>query len=191
MPSPTRHTGLKTFKVNAGYGRSLHISLSDKHPAVYVSYSFNNSNPNIKRLLTTMSDYIKRWIGFKDQLSIANNIEEGNSLLVNTRPLSYIYVGREVFVFKTEEEIHEYVSPEGGAQIPFSIAYSPKRAFFLHEQKSVSVEDILLTETVNGVKKTIDELVDTDALYLYRAFYKHTRNGTWSAKDMQIESRML
>jgi len=183
--------GLKTFKVKAGYGRSLHTSLSDKHPAIYVSYSFNNLNPNTMRLLTTMSDYVKRWIGFKDQFSIANNVEEGNSVLVNLRPLSYIYVGREVFVFKTGDEIQEYVSPEGGAQIPFSIAYSQKTVFFLHEQKSVSIEDIQLTEKVNGVKKTMQELIESDALHLYRSFYKHTRNGTWTANSIQIESRML
>lgn len=190
MPSPARRRELITFKVITGFGKSLHISLSDKHPAIYVSYSFNAS-PDVLRQLTTMSDYVKRWVGFKDQFSIMDNIEEANSVLVNLRQSSYIYVGREVYVFKTEEEIEHYVSPEGGARIPFAIAFTETRLFFLHEHKSVPIEDVQLTERINGVEKNMEELMNSDALHLYRAFYKYTRNGKWNAVNIQIESRML
>ena len=184
MPSPVRLKGLRSFKTVAGYGRTLHVSLSEEHPVIYVAYSFSSS-PDAKRLLTTMSNYVKRWVGIRDSRSLTNEIEEGNSILVNVRPLHYVYVGREVYTFKTKDEIVQYVSPEGGAKIPFSIAFTPTMVYFLHERRMVSVADVLLEHPAEK------DFLGIDALELYRTLYKQMRDGQWDVQDIPIESRML
>lgn len=166
------------------------MSLSEEHPAIYVSYSYL-SNPEARRLLTTLSSYEKRWIGARDPSCAVGGIEEGNSVLVNLHQHRYFYVGRDVFAFRTEDEVVSYVSPEGGDRIPFSIAYTPTMVYFLHAQQRVPVDEVLSTEKKGNVELTFEQLQAKDALQLYRALYRNTSDKTWNAVPIQIESRML
>lgn len=47
---------------------------------------------------------------------------DGNSILIQIDPTFYIFVGSEIFSFKTENQIIDYVSPIGCSDVPYPYA---------------------------------------------------------------------
>lgn len=56
---------------------------------------------------------------------------DGNSILLKLRPLTYVYIGSEIYQFKARAEIVEYVSPVGNSDVPYPYARDSEGAAYL------------------------------------------------------------
>jgi len=61
----------------------------------------------------------------------------GNSILVNIKDNIYVYIGPEVYEFKTEDEIVKYFSPIGPNDVPYPYAVGTQYTYFMLEKQYV------------------------------------------------------
>lgn len=71
-----------------------------------------------------------------------------------------IYVGCEMYSFKTDDEIIDYVSPMGNNDVPYPVAYSDENVYFM-EGQFVKIKELATPVTVSN------------ALLLSQEFYGH------------------
>lgn len=68
--------------------------------------------------------------------------EELNSLIVSMNRY-YVFVGHEVTSFVTDEEITHFFAPDGGNDVPYPVAVSASRVYFLLDYESGRRSDFL------------------------------------------------
>lgn len=56
---------------------------------------------------------------------------KGNSILVNLSDMNYIFIGWDIYSFKTDEKINEYRSPVGNSDVPYPYAVSKNYVYFM------------------------------------------------------------
>lgn len=58
---------------------------------------------------------------------------DGNSILIELSDNLYMYVGSEIYTFKTEEKITKYHSPIGNSDVPYPYAISTSFVYLMLE----------------------------------------------------------
>ena len=69
------------------------------------------------------------------EFSVANNSHDydGNTLLLEFEDKEYVYIsGLEIFKFKTDDKIIDYISLIGNNMIPYTFAVGEKYTYFLY-----------------------------------------------------------
>lgn len=56
---------------------------------------------------------------------------DGNSILIKIKNNKYVYIGPEIFSFKTDDDIIEYISPVGNSGVPYPYAIDNKGKYYL------------------------------------------------------------
>jgi hypothetical protein len=56
---------------------------------------------------------------------------DGNSILLEIKKKSYVYIGSEIFAFKTDNDITDYVSPVGNNDVPYPYAIDSEMNYYL------------------------------------------------------------
>jgi hypothetical protein len=130
-------------------GRPFKVVATNRGIEVY-------SNTEKKLLLL-----IKRFKGYWAGVDPKDAKMRGNSILVQKTKKSYISIGREILSFETEEEINDYVSPVGNADVPYPVAYTANYVYFMLDMEYVR-RDKLTTEA------TPDNAED-----IYSEYYGH------------------
>jgi len=85
-------------------------------------------------------DIDKVWI-YKEEEE-KGSWDRGNSLLVLRKDGSYVFIGDLIYSFRTEEPIEEYTSEVGHSDVPYPVALSSTKAYFVLSCQWVSIEDI-------------------------------------------------
>jgi hypothetical protein len=58
----------------------------------------------------------------------------GNSILLKLKVKNkYVYIGDEIYEFKTKDEIIEYYSPIGNNDVPYPVAFGKENIYFMPE----------------------------------------------------------
>ena len=105
----------------------------------------------VKEQLIIETPYKKLWVGDND-LDLDHyeegDIYAGNSILVQLPGSTYMYIGSEIYTFRTEEgdRINMFFSPIGRNDVPYPYAIGDRMAYFMLDRKAVSVDTI----DVNG-----------------------------------------
>ena len=73
---------------------------------------------------------------------------DGNSILVNTEGNNYVYIGSEIYSFKSLSKIVEYVSPVGNNDVPYPYAIDIQGNIYLMLEKVILLD---------GVEKLVGE----------------------------------
>ena len=73
---------------------------------------------------------------------------DGNSILVNTEHNNYVYIGSEIYSFKSLSKIVEYVSPVGNNDVPYPYAIDIQGNIYLMLEKVILLD---------GVEKLVGE----------------------------------
>jgi hypothetical protein len=109
---------------------------------------------------------IKKFIGFWIGIDTGNencyfrlvaDEFKGNSILIQETKFSYVSVGQSVYRFATDEKILDYMSPVGGSDVPYPIAYSEKNVYFILENKYVPIERLNTPATPINAEKMYSE----------------------------------
>ena len=78
------------------------------------------------------------------EFSEAEDKEEfnGNTLLLGGQNIEYVYIsGLEIFKFKTDDEIIDYISFIGNNVIPYTFAVGEKYTYFLSTHYTINKND--------------------------------------------------
>lgn len=114
----------------------------------------------------------------------------GNSILLQLRDNKYVYVGSNVYKFKTGDIITEYYSAVGNNDVPYPIAIGEEAAYFMLDQDYVLLEKINelgidLTDGEPGIDHPSEIKPD-----LYSFYYGHN-NGYPAFKKYTIKMKSL
>jgi hypothetical protein len=75
---------------------------------------------------------------------------KGNSILIQTAPGKYIYIGHEIYSFQTRdgENIKQYYSPIGNSRVPYPYAVGDTYTYFMLDKQTVPNEYLDLKNDV-------------------------------------------
>lgn len=76
----------------------------------------------------------------EDPHSESKDKDIGNSVLVKIDKNNYVFIGSEIFSFKTTDEIKTFVSPIGNSDVPYPYAIGTKFVYLLIENVFFPVE---------------------------------------------------
>ena len=69
----------------------------------------------------------------------------GNSILLELTDDTYIYIGKEIYEFQTEDTIESYYSLIGNNDVPYPIALGTDNIYFMLDNTYVSREKVLFS----------------------------------------------
>lgn len=92
-------------------------------------FELSDSKQNIYKLFKTIKSYQNIFIG-KDPMY---KNYTGNSILIELLDNLYMYIGSEIYTFKTDEKITKYFSPVGNSDVPYPYAISKNYVYLMIE----------------------------------------------------------
>ncbi len=102
-----------------------------------------------KNKVVLKTRYQKIFIGdnnLKEPRAAPKGKYPGNSILVRISADNYIYIGSEIYGFKSPDTIKEYYSPVGNSHVPYPYAVGDKYVYFMLDRIAVPKEQIDLTK---------------------------------------------
>ena len=72
----------------------------------------------------------------------------GNSILVKITNNKYIHIGCEIYKFETNDEIVDYISPVGNADVSYPVAFGENNVYFMLDKKMIRINDFEMPVTV-------------------------------------------
>uniref|UniRef100_A0A6C0CBD1 Uncharacterized protein n=1 Tax=viral metagenome TaxID=1070528 RepID=A0A6C0CBD1_9ZZZZ len=142
--------GLASYAVHCNGGRPFIVNVEPGEINILVG------DTTYKRL-KPIKDFEGYWTGY-DASPYKNH---GNTILIKINEHKYIYVGCEIFSFRTKEEILDFISPLGNSDVPYPLAYGTENIYFLCERSYVRADQMHLEPTVLNAEE------------LYGEFYGH------------------
>ncbi len=144
----------KEYEIIDNYNRPFIAVVGSGKVTIY-STKHTDSKPiqylKDKEILST--SHLKVFIGdndLKDNHYAKKGMFPGNSILIKVSPQKYIYVGDQIYSFKTDDPITSYYSPLGNNQVPYPYAVGEKSVYFMLDRIAVPVEQIDLKEDGYG-----------------------------------------
>lgn len=107
-------------------GRPFKVEINEDNHVVDVYGNYQESKTYNKKLYSTK--YTNIWIGKSPKIEMTlfsggyGKKFEGNSILVETGNLEYVFIGGNIFSFKSIAPIKTYVSPVGNNDVPYPYA---------------------------------------------------------------------
>jgi hypothetical protein len=107
-------------------GRPFKVEINEDKHVVDVYGNYQESKTYNKKLYSTK--YTNIWIGKSPKIEMTlfsggyGKKFEGNSILVETGNLEYVFIGEKIFSFKSIAPIKTYVSPVGNNDVPYPYA---------------------------------------------------------------------
>ncbi len=102
-----------------------------------------------KNKVVLKTRYQKIFIGdnnLKEPRAAPKGKYPGNSILIRVSADNYIYIGSEIYGFKSPDTIKEYYSPVGNSHVPYPYAVGDKYVYFMLDRIAVPKEQIDLTK---------------------------------------------
>lgn len=102
----------------------------------------NYQKPEYDVHLLSIKKFIGFWIGLDTghencYFRLSPDDFKGNSILIQETKTSYVSVGWYVYRFTTDEEILDYMSPVGGSDVPYPVAYSKNNVYFILDNQYI------------------------------------------------------
>jgi hypothetical protein len=76
--------------------------------------------------------------------------EDHNSILIKITDVEYVYVGSEIYSFKTKTPIINYYSPLGNNDVPYPVAYGENEVYFMCDYEYVTFQQMKTPCTARG-----------------------------------------
>lgn len=137
----------------------------------------DNMKCQFDELVLTIKNYRDVFIGYspKNKMTIFSGGYgpkfNGNSILVETKKLTYTYIGESIFEFKTHDPIIDYISPVGNNDVPYPYAIGEDNIYLMLYNKYIPR---------NILKK------NQDVYYLlFESFKKKNKNKKTKNKNLK------
>lgn len=119
---------------------------------VYTNLYSDDKLHNPDKKILDMS-YIKLFLGdnlLNDPKSGKKGKFIGNSILIQTEKNKYVYIGTEIYSFKTKEDINKYYSPVGNSGVPYPYAVGKTLTYFMLDKETLPNELLELNKDAYG-----------------------------------------
>lgn len=94
----------------------------------------NDESCHYKNNIMKIDNFIGYWYGYDTSIDEMH----GNTILIKLAVNKYIFIGSEIYRFKTHnDEIIDYVSPVGNSDVPYPVAYGSKFVYFPDDKMKV------------------------------------------------------
>ncbi len=81
-----------------------------------------------------IDNFMGYWYGYDTSVDQMH----GNTILIKLAVNKYIFIGSEIYKFKThDDEIIDYVSPVGNSDMPYPVAYGKQFVYFMDDKEKV------------------------------------------------------
>lgn len=128
------------------------IICSKDDPRYYIwDQDYDKYNEEIWRLYTNkvvdIKNYLKLWIGDSDCKKYdhpCGSWATGNSILIQISPQIYIFVGQDIYKFRSRSQIIKYHSIVGPNDVPYPVAESEDRYYFMLDNFYLNKKDSTL-----------------------------------------------
>jgi len=133
--------GIKTYKIYDNGSEPFAVDVSPSRIEIYKQIFIEDGDKYVRDKKIHDSSYKKIFIGDND-LRIKEGLPKGkypgNSILIQTGPGKYTYVGSEIYAFETKngEEIKAYYSPIGNS-LSYPYAIGENNSYFMLDKQSV------------------------------------------------------
>lgn len=109
------------------------------------------------------------------------SVGKGNTILIKVKDNNYIYIGSEIYSFKTKEEITKYYSPIGNSDVPYPYAIDKKGNYYLF------VENAIILNNGDLSKRMIEanDRRNPYAFYPYYYYWQNTRRKNYASKSVK------
>jgi hypothetical protein len=107
----------------------------------------HQGNKRSKQIFETPYEHV--FLGEKGRLKDAI-YQKGSSILVQQSPMNYVYIGSEIYSFKTTEPILFYESPVGSSETPYPYAVGEEYTYFMLDKEKVPNELLDLKKDAYG-----------------------------------------
>jgi len=109
--------------------------------AILIEYDDNDEYPLIRifKFFKSIKDYERVFIGKSPKNEMTEYSGgfgkgfDGNTILINLKDNMYMFIGGEIYTFKTSEEIVKYVSSVGNNDVPYPCAYTKNYVYLMTE----------------------------------------------------------
>lgn len=123
----THDNGGRPFRVELSNNKkTLHTPVIDTNNLLNVFDNYPHSKTYNKKIYSTK--YTNIWIGKSPKIESTifsggyGKKFEGNSILIETGNLEYVFIGEKIFTFKSISPIKKYISPVGNNDVPYPYA---------------------------------------------------------------------
>jgi len=127
----TQRCKKKTYKILDNGGTPFVVEITST--TVCVERHQGNKRSN-KEIFETPYEHV--FLGEKGRLKDAI-YHKGSSILVCIKENHYVYIGSEIYSFKTTEPILFYESPIGSSETPYPYAVGDKYTYFMLDKEKV------------------------------------------------------
>lgn len=135
----------KKYTIIDNGGKPFKIKANNKSISVY-TYDDN-------KLIKTFTKFNGYWKGY-DPISKRH----GNSILIKVSDTEYIYIGSEIYSFKTKDEIIDYLTPIGNrSNVPYPVAYGTDNVYFMLDKKFIKKDELETPAKVKNAEKIYGE----------------------------------
>lgn len=116
-------------------GRPFKVEINEDKPVVDVYDNYEESKTYNKKLYSTK--YTNIWVGKSPKIEMTLFSDgygkkfDGNSILVETCNLEYVFIGEKIFSFTSIAPIKTYVSPVGNSDVPYPYAIDSEGYLYL------------------------------------------------------------
>jgi hypothetical protein len=140
MPKNKGASKAMEFLIHDNGGRPFKVVANTKEIIVYkCDYDNNKDKCNYDKVCARFTKFVGYWTGF-DSSSYAMH---GNSILIKISNNEYVFIGWDIYSFKTTDVIEDYISPVGNNDVPYPVAYATNNVYFLTDS-SYMEKSILL-----------------------------------------------
>ena len=126
---PNQHR--KKYLIHDNGGTPFYVEIYDKEIKIFKEFKYDDildESIKVFKFFKSILNYEKVFIG-KDKAYGYT----GNSILVKLQNNVYMYIGSNIYTFKTDEEIIKYESTVGNSDVPYPIAFSKNNVYLMVE----------------------------------------------------------
>jgi hypothetical protein len=136
----------RTFTIHDNYRRPFLVTIEGKHVVVYAQ-TYNTWKRRIEPVAKVLDLHVLHVFLGTDPLHHYihwDSSMKGNTILLHVRKRKYIYIGRDIYSFRTMDTrpIQLYFSPIGCCDVPYPYAISDTYTYLMLEH--VAIENRVL-----------------------------------------------
>lgn len=169
--SLTTHS--RVYNTHDNGGRPYRVIANNRGIQIKVESCSDDVDDEVFEDYMKITKFRGYWSGFDSEFCCGYEAH-GNSILIQLTKHKYMSIGFGIYTFESSEEIIDYVSPIGNNDVPYPVAYSKNRVYFMLDRQYINKLDLEYEATVFNAEN------------LYSEFYGHLGSKKGSHKKYKF-----
>lgn len=140
---------MRTFFVHDNGDRPYRITANKKGIDIHriMNFDYDDSSKDEYELELHLNKFRGFWYGFDSEFCCKYEAH-GNTILIQLTKTKYMYISAEIYTFESDEEILDFISPLGNNDVPYPVAYSANRVYFMLDKVYINKSELETEATV-------------------------------------------